>query len=101
MATTIIYYDAHGNVIPVEEALTEHLYEGSKIVLTYVRRNEAVPDIRYSIEDGEILFLETLTWDNYYRAQTQLNTFNMLFCTAYVAEYLLSLWFYLVKRKKA
>ena len=98
---TIIYYDAHGNVIPVEEALTEHLYEGSEIVLTYVRRNEAVRDIRYSIKDGEILFLETLTWDNYYRASAQLNTFNTLFGLAYAAEYLIALGFYWIKRKKA
>ncbi len=98
---TIIYYDAHGNVIPVEEALTEHLYEGSEIVLTYVRRNEAVRDIRYSIEDGEILFLETLTWDNYYRACAQLNTFNTLFFCAYAVEYVLVILLYLVKRKKA
>ncbi|MBQ4578517.1 MAG: helix-turn-helix transcriptional regulator [Clostridia bacterium] len=97
----ITYYDEFGNVISEEEALTDHLYDGGEVFLTYVRRNEAVRDIRYSIKDGEILFLETLTWDNYYRAQTQLNTFNMLFCTAYVAEYLLALWFYLVKRKKA
>ena len=98
---TIIYYDAHGNVIPVEEALTEHLYEGSKIVLTYVRRNEAVRDIRYSIKDGEILFLETLTWDNYYRAHAQLNTFNTLFFCAYAVEYVLVILLYFVKRKKA
>ncbi len=98
---TIIYYDAHGNVIPVEEALTEHLYEGSEIVLTYVRRNEAVRDIRYSIEDGEILFLETLTWDNYYRACAQLNTFNTLFFCAYAVEYVLAILLYFVKRKKA
>ena len=98
---TIIYYDAHGNVIPVEEALTEHLYEGSKIVLTYVRRNEAVRDIRYSIKDGEILFLETLTWDNYYRAHAQLNTFNTLFFCAYAVEYVLAILLYFVKRKKA
>ena len=98
---TIIYYDAHGNVIPVEEALTEHLYEGSKIVLTYVRRNEAVRDIRYSIKDGEILFLETLTWDNYYRACAQLNTFNTLFFCAYAVEYVLAILLYFVKRKKA
>ena len=98
---TIIYYDAHGNVIPVEEALTEHLYEGSKIVLTYVRRNEAVRDIRYSIKDGEILFLETLTWDNYYRACAQLNTFNTLFFCAYAVEYVLVILLYFVKRKKA
>ena len=98
---TIIYYDAHGNVIPVEEALTEHLYEGSKIVLTYVRRNEAVRDIRYSIKNGEILFLETLTWDNYYRACAQLNTFNTLFFCAYAVEYVLVILLYLVKRKKA
>ncbi len=98
---TIIYYDAHGNVIPVEEALTEHLYEGSEIVLTYVRRNEAVRDIRYSIEDGEILFLETLTWDNYYRACAQLNTFNTLFFCAYAVEYVLVILLYFVKRKKA
>ena len=98
---TIIYYDAHGNVIPVEEALTEHLYEGSEIVLTYVRRNEAVRDIRYSIKDGEILFLETLTWDNYYRAHAQLNTFNTLFFCAYAVEYVLVILLYFVKRKKA
>ena len=98
---TIIYYDAHGNVIPVEEALTEHLYEGSKIVLTYVRRNEAVRDIRYSIKNGEILFLETLTWDNYYRACAQLNTFNTLFFCAYAVEHVLAILLYFVKRKKA
>ena len=98
---TIIYYDAHGNVIPVEEALTEHLYEGSEIVLTYVRRNEAVRDIRYSIKDGEILFLETLTWDNYYRACAQLNAFNTLFFCAYAVEYVLVILLYFVKRKKA
>lgn len=98
---TIIYYDAHGNVIPVEEALTEHLYEGSEIVLTYVRRNEAVRDIRYSIKDGEILFLETLTWDSYYRACAQLNTFNTLFFCAYAVEYVLVILLYFVKRKKA
>ena len=98
---TIIYYDAHGNVIPVEEALTEYLYEGSKIVLTYVRRNEAVRDIRYSIKDGEILFLETLTWDNYYRACAQLNAFNTLFFCAYAVEYVLVILLYFVKRKMA
>lgn len=97
----IIYYDPYGNVISEEQALTGHLYEGDQIVASYVRRNETVQNIRYSIENGEVLFLEVLTWDEYYRGRAQLNVFNTLFGFAYAAEYLIAFWFYLVKRKKA
>lgn len=97
----ITYYDEYGNVISEEEALTDHLYDGGEVFLTYVKRNEAVRDIRYSIKDGEILFLETLTWDNYYQANAQLSTFNSLFFCAYAVEYVLAVLLYLVKRKKA
>lgn len=97
----IIYYDPYGNVISEEQALTDHLYEGDQIVASYVRRNETVQNIRYSIQNGEVQFLEVLTWDEYYRSRAQLNVFNTLFGLAYVAEYLIAFWFYLVKRKKA
>ena len=97
----ITYYDEYGNVISEEDALTDHLYDGGEVFLTYVKRNEAVRDIRYSIKDGEILFLETLSWDNYYRACAQLDTFNALFFCAYAVEYVLAILLYLVKRKKA
>lgn len=92
------YYDEYGNVI---SALTEYLYEDGEVVLTYTRRNETVQNIRYSIQNGEVQFLEVLTWDEYYRGRAQLNVFNTLFGFAYVAEYLIAFWFYLVKRKKA
>lgn len=97
----ITYYDKFGNVISEEEALTDHLYDGGEVFLTYVKRNEAVRDIRYSIKDGEILYLETLTWDNYYRAHTELSTFNTLFGCAYLVEYGLAVILYVIKRKKA
>ncbi len=97
----ITYYDEFGNVISEEEALTDHLYDGGEVFLTYVKRNEAVRDIRYSIKDGEILYLETLTWDNYYRAHTELSTFNTLFGCAYLVEYGLAVILYVIKRKKA
>ena len=97
----IIYYDQYGNVISEEQALTDHLYEGDRIVASYVRRNEAVQNIRYSIQNGEVQFLEVLTWDEYYRGRAQLNVFNTLFGFTYAAEYLIAFWFYLVKRKKA
>ncbi len=99
--TAVVYYDQNGNVISEEEALTEHLYDGEEVVLTYVRRNEKVQNIRYSIQNGEVQFLEVLTWDAYYRGRAQLSTFNSLFYIAYAAEYLIALWFYWIKRKKA
>ena len=92
------YYDEYGNVI---SALTEYLYEDGEVVLTYTRRNETVQNIRYSIQNGEVQFLEVLTWDEYYRGRAQLNVFNTLFGFTYAAEYLIAFWFYLVKRKKA
>ena len=97
----IIYYDQYGNVISEEQALTDHLYEGDQIVASYVRRNEAVQNIRYSIQNGKAQFLEVLTWDEYYRGRAQLNVFNTLFGFTYAAEYLIAFWFYLVKRRKA
>ena len=92
------YYDEYGNVI---SALTEYLYEDGEVVLTYTRRNETVQNIRYSIQNGEVQFLEVLTWDEYYRGRAQLNVFNTLFGFTYAAEYFIAFWFYLVKRKKA
>ena len=58
-------------------------------------------NIRYSIQNGEVQFLEVLTWDEYYRGRAQLQVFNTLFGLGYVAEYLIAFGFYLVKRKKA
>ena len=98
---SVTYYDQNGNVITEEEALTEHLYEDGEIVLTYVRRNEAVQRVRSDIENGAVQFLEVLTWDEYYRGRVQLNTFNTLFGFAYAAEYLIALWFYWIKRENA
>ncbi len=96
----ITYYDRYGNVISEEEALTEHLYDGEHIFASYVRRNETVQNIRYSIQNGEVQFLEVLTWDEYYRGQAQLNVFNALFSCAYAVEYGLAAILYLLKRRK-
>ena len=97
----ITYYDQYGNEITREEALTEHLYEGTEIVLSYIRLNETVNSVQYRIEDGEILRLEVLTWDAFYQAQRELKAFDALFTVAYLAEYGLALVLYFVKRKKA
>jgi len=99
--TPITYYDPYGNEITREEALTEHLYEGTEIVLSYVRLNEEVSNVQYQIQNGEILRLEVLTWDAFYQAQRELKTFDALFTMAYLAEYGLALVLYFVKRKKA
>ena len=98
---TITYYDEHGNVISEIEALTNHFYDKDQIVFTYVKRNETVRDIRYGFENGELQFLEVLTWDEYYRGYDSLEAFNILFGLAYGTEYLVALILYLVKRKKA
>ena len=97
----ITYYDQYGNEITREEALTEHLYEGTEIVLSYIRLNETVNSVQYRIEDGEILRLEVLTWDAFYQAQRELKAFDALFTASYLAEYGLALVLYFVKRKKA
>ena len=97
----ITYYDEHGNVISEIEALTNHFYDKDQIVFTYVKRNETVRDIRYGFENGELQFLEVLTWDEYYRGRDSLEAFNVLFGLAYGAEYLAALILYLIKRKKA
>ena len=96
----IVYYNQYGNMISEEEALTEHLYEGDQILASYVRRNETVQNIRYSIQNGEVQFLEVLIWDEYYRGQAQLNVFNTLFSFAYAVEYVLAVIIYLLKRRK-
>lgn len=97
----IAYYDEDGNVISEEEARTDHLYDGGEVFLTYVKRNETVRDIRYSIQDGEILFLETLSWESYNRGRGSLEAFNVLFGCAYFVEYGLAVLLYILKRKKA
>jgi len=98
---TIVYYDQYGNVISEEAAMTEYLYEADAVFASYVRRNEAVQNVRYSIVDGEIQFLEVLTWDAYYCGRDSLETFNILFGLANAAEYGLAVMVYAVKRKKA
>ena len=98
---TITYLDPYGNEISREEALTEHLYDGTEIVLSYIRLNETVNNVQYQIKDGEILRLEVLTWDAFHQAQRDLKTFDSLFAAAYLVEYGLALAIYLVKRKKA
>lgn len=97
----IIYYDEYGNVISEEEAMTEHLYDGDAVFASYVHRNETVQNIRYSIQYGQVQFLEVLTWQEYYRGRDSLEAFNILFGLANAAEYLLAIGFYAVKRKKA
>ena len=98
---TIVYYDQYGNVISEEAAMTEYLYEADAVFASYVRRNETVQNVRYSIVDGEIQFLEVLTWDAYYRGRDSLETFNILFGLANAAEYGLAVMVYAVKRKRA
>ena len=97
---TVVYYDQYGSEISWEEAVTEHLYEADRIVLTYHHLNDTVNNIRYDIRDGQVLFLEVLTWDEYYRGRGRLEAFNVLFGCAYAVEYGLALILYIVKRKK-
>ena len=97
----ITYYDENGNVITEDEARTGHFYDNDEIVFTYVKRNETVRDIRYDFENGQLRFLEVLTWDEYYRGQSSLEVFNVLFGLAYGAEYFAAIILYLAKRKKA
>lgn len=97
---TVVYYDQYGNEISQEEAVTEHLYEADRIVLTYHRLNDTVNNVRYDIRDGQVLFLEVLTWDEYYRSRDSLETFNVLFGLAYAVEYLLAAGGYLFIRRK-
>ena len=97
----ITYYDENGNEITEDEARTAHFYDNDEIVFTYIKRNETVRDIRYGFENGELRFLEVLTWDAYYRGQRSLEAFNVLFGLGYAVEYLAASLLYLVKRKKA
>ena len=56
------YYDASGNAISEEEALTRRLEDkNGTVVCEYIDRNESVVSLRYTPKDGTILPITVCT----------------------------------------
>lgn len=95
------YYDALGNVITEEEALTRELYDGNgNVVYRYVDRNENVCSVRYSVTEGDedCLPITVITYDDLQSGRMKLQMLNILFGTLYCLEAVIGVSVYYKKR---
>ena len=95
------YYDASGNVISEEEALTRRLEDSNgDVVCEYIDRNENVVSLRYTPKDGTILPITVCTEDDLRAAQQTAAARHVLFGAAYCLECLIVIVVYIKNRAK-
>lgn len=97
----ITYYDDYGNEISEEEALTEYVYDNDGHVLCeYLNRNQSVYKIEYNDDSENKLPVRVYTYEQFYEGRETVETFNVLFMAAYIAELSLTVIIYISKRRK-
>ena len=81
-----VYYDAEGNIISEDQALTRQIKNrAGEVLCEYVHRNSSV--VRISYGSGEdMLPITTYTQGDLYHAQQRLQTCNLIFIGIYLAE---------------
>lgn len=95
------YYDQYGNVISEEEALHRTLEDiNGNVVCEYTERNEMVCSLRYSPKEGTVLPITVCTHEDLEKARGIAEFRNVVFMGIYVAEILVMLVLYLIKRAK-
>ena len=95
------YYDAFGNEITYEEAMTSRLKDkNGNVVCEYLDRNESVVSIRYTPKDGTILPITVCTNDDLQQARQTAAVRHVMFGAAYCVECLAVLFVYFKKRAK-
>ena len=95
------YYDASGNAISEEEALTRRLEDSNgNAVCEYIDRNENVVTLRYTPKDGTILPITVCTKDDLQAARQTAAARHVIFGTAYCLECLIIIVVYIRKRAK-
>jgi len=95
------YYDAFGNEISEEEALTRRLEDqNGNIVCEYIDRNERVISLRYTKKDGTILPITVCTEDDLQDARQTAAVRHVIFGAAYCIELLATVLVYFRKRAK-
>ncbi|MEG2008650.1 MAG: helix-turn-helix transcriptional regulator [Oscillospiraceae bacterium] len=95
------YYDAQGNEVTRDEALTRTIKDqDGKVVCTYIARNESVWNLRYSQADGNVLPITVFTQDDILAAQQRIREINSIVAVAAAAEIFAVLIIYWKKRAK-
>jgi hypothetical protein len=95
------YYDAYGNEISEEEALTCRLEdEDGNVVCEYIDRNKSVVSLRYKPKDGTILPITVCTEDDLQEAQQTVAVRHVIFGAAYCIECFAVVLVYFKKRAK-
>ena len=95
------YYDASGNAISEEEALTRRLEDkNGTVVCEYIDRNESVVSLRYTPKDGTILPITVCTEEDLQTARQTAAARHVLFGAAYCLECLIVILIYIRKRAK-
>ena len=95
------YYDASGNAISEEEALTRRLEDkNGTVVCEYIDRNESVVSLLYTPKDGTILPITVCTEEDLQTARQTAAARHVLFGTAYCLECLIIIIVYIRKRAK-
>lgn len=95
------YYDAYGNEISEEEALTRRLEDkNGKVVCEYIDRNESVVSIQYTPKEGTILPITVFTQAELQAARQTAAVRHVFFGAAYCVECLAVLLVYFRKRAR-
>ena len=98
---TSTYYDAYGNEISEEEALTRRLEDkNGNVVCEYIDRNENVISLRYTPKDGTILPITVCTEDDLQESRQTSAVRHVIFGAAYCFECLAVVLIYFKKRMK-
>ncbi len=94
------WYDENGNVISEEEALRERLTDrDGNVLVEYIHRNRNVSAVLHG-EGEDFLPIRVVALDAFYQGQARHKVVDASFAVAAVAECLIAIVIYLVKRKK-
>lgn len=95
------YFDRYGNEITEEEALGRELtLSDGTVVCRYLDRNDSVATIRYTEQDGSLLPITVVTFDDLVGGQAKSTLINAAFVTGYCLEILAVILIYFKKRAK-
>ena len=98
---SVQYYDANGNPITAEEAMTDTIVDpDGNVVRSFVRRNQSVWSWQCTWSGDTLLSLSVYTDDAIDRARAEVETIGAVFTAAYIGEAALFLLIYGVKHKK-
>ena len=93
------YFDAYGNPISEEEALTRTVEDrDGNVVISYIQRNETMASITFGTENNGFLPIYVKTTEHIRAAQRLVNQINSVFTVVYVLEILSCLFAYFLLR---